>query len=159
MYMGVSNYIGLSPSPLDMHIYVFECIYAHPNPVKNGINDCTHPSIGSTGLIPLLPKFPTPRHRPSNISRQWEGMEGFIDGNMGNDGKRMEIVSLLSLLILLPHVFAACMKISQPLFNWFFPPSQLLDTFFFCLSCGGGESHFDWDAEVQKYLAVSKVSL
>jgi len=23
----------------------------------------------------------------------------------------------------------------------------------------GGESHFDWDAEVQKYLAVSKVSL
>ena len=102
----MSNYIGLSP--LDMHIYVFECIYAHPKPVKNGINDCTHPSIGSTGLLPLLPKFPTPRHRPSNISRQWEGMEGCIDGNMGNDGKRMEIVSLLSLLILLPHVFAAC---------------------------------------------------
>lgn len=55
-----------------------------------------------------------------------------------------------SLLFFLLHEDLACSL---------FTPSQLLDMLFLFVFCGGGEAHFDWDAEVQKYLAVSKVSL
>ena len=115
--------------------------------------------------------FPTRRHRPSNISRQREwGMEGCMDffgvgknsrnfwdiGNMWNVWK--QFLCHPYSYFFPTFVFFTAWR-SRLLSNCFFPPSQLLDMLFLFVFCGGGESHFDWDAEVQKYLAVSKVSL